>query len=266
MNDREVAQYWDENAPDWIAAVRAGYDFSREYINNPVFFEMLGDIRGQRVLDVGCGEGANTRKFADLGARLVGIDISPAMIGAASEHESREPRGIEYHLCSGSDLARFADRSFDTALSTMALMDMPDYVGCVRETARVLKSGGLFQFSITHPCSQTRLWKWLLDDEGRRRAMIIGNYFSLELTTAEQDVLEWFFGSAPPEIRAKARPFRIPSFYRTLSEYFNTLIDAGFVVERLAEPFASEEFVARCPAFADTRIVPYFLVLRCRKA
>jgi ubiquinone/menaquinone biosynthesis C-methylase UbiE len=266
VNEREVARHWDANAPDWIRAVRAGYDVYREYVNNPVFFEMLGDIRGLRILDLGCGEGRNTRLFADRGAKVVAIDLSEAMIAAAREEEAREPRGIEYHLGSASDLSRFADGSFDAVLSTMAIMDLPDYGGCVREVARVLKTGGPFQFSITHPCVQTRLWKWVIDDQGRRLGVVVGNYFSLQPPTPEQDVGQWFFGAAPPEVKATARPFRIPYFFRTLSEYFNTLVAAGFTVERLAEPYANEEGLARHPALDDTLSVPYFLVFRCRRA
>jgi len=266
MDDREVARHWDENAPDWIEAVRAGYDVSREYVNNPVFFEMLGDIRGRRVLDLGCGEGRNTRLFADRGAKVVAIDTSEALLAAARAEEAREPRGIDYRLASGSDLAIFPDTSFDVVLSTMAPMDLPDYAGCVREAARVLKPDGIFQFSITHPVAQTRLWKWVPDDEGRRLGVIIGNYFSLEPSSPEQDVSQWFFGAAPPELKARARPFRIPSFFRTLSEYFNTLVRAGFIVERIEEPYASPEALAKCPSLYDTRRVPYFIMFRCRKA
>ena len=265
MDDRDMARYWDENAPDWVRAVRAGYDVCREYVNNPAFFDMLGDIRGLRVLDIGCGEGRNTRLFADRGAAVTGIDVSEAMIAAARDEEQREPRGIAYHVGSGSDRGRFADGAFDAVLSTMVLMDMPDHAGCVREVARVLRAGGTFQFSITHPVCQTRLWRWVHDDQGRRLGVVIGNYFSLQPSAPEQDVDTWFFGGAPAEVKAAARPFHIPRFFRTLSEYVNTLVDAGLSVDRMAEPHASDEALAKCPSLYDTRQVPYWIVFRCRK-
>ena len=265
MDDREVGRYWDENAPEWIRAVRAGWDKYREQLNNPAFFGMLPDLRGKRVLDIGCGEGYNTRKSADLGASVVGIDISEAMIAAARRHEAEHARGIEYHLASGSDLGMFGDATFDAVLSTMAMMDLPDYAGCVRECFRVLQPGGLFQFSVTHPCTQTRLWKWVRDDKGERIGVIVGNYFGLQPETPEEDVDEWFFGAAPAEVKATARKFRIPRFFRTLGEYYNTLVDAGFSVERLCEPVADEETARKHPYVADTRIVPYTLIFQCRK-
>jgi len=264
MDDRGVARFWDENAPDWTGAVRAGYDAYRDRVNNPAFLDMLPEVAGLRVLDVGCGEGTNTRLVAKRGARTVGVDISEKMVAAARACEAAEPMGIEYHVLSGNDLSRFGDASFDAAVSTMAMMDMADYAGCVREVGRVVKGGGFFQFSITHPCSFTRRWKWVRDEAGRREGFLVGNYFGVESDPPEAEIDEWFFGAAPPEVKATARPFRIPRFFRTLTEYVNTLIDAGFAIERLAEPHATEQAAADCPNVADTRIAPYFLVFRCR--
>jgi len=261
MDDREVARYWDENAPDWVEAVRAGYDVYRLYLNNPAFFGMLPEVKGLRVLDVGCGEGFNTRLLADRGANVVGVDVSREMIAAARAHEASEPRGIEYHLAFGNDLGAFADASFDAAVSTMAMMDVADYAGCVGEVARLVTAGGFFQFSVIHPCTFTPRWKWVRDESGRRLGVLVGNYFALEPIAPHERIDEWFFGAAPAEVKAASRPFRVPRFFRTLSEYFNTLIDAGFVVDRLCEPYAEEG----TPHVEDTRIVPYSLIFRCRK-
>jgi SAM-dependent methyltransferase len=266
MDDRDVARHWDENAPQWVRCVRAGWDYYREYVNNPAFFALLPDLAGRRVLDVGCGEGRNTRLLAETGAQVVGADISERMIAAAREHEAAEPRGIEYHVASGNDLSAFVDASFDAVVSTMAMMDMADYAGAVREVVRVLRPGGLFQFSITHPCTFPRRWRWLRDEHGRKQGISVGNYFGLQPSRPGEDVDEWFFGAAPAEVKENARKFRIPRFFRTLSTYMNTLIEAGFVLTRLEEPYASDEALASDPSAYDTHIIPYFLIVQCRKA
>jgi len=265
MDNQEVASFWDENAPDWIEAVRAGWDVYRDLVNDPAFFELLGDIAGMKVLDVGCGEGCSTRKFADLGAEVVGADVSRLMISAARDHETGEPRGIEYHQAPASDMGMLAGESFDAALSTMTLMDLDDYAESIREIARVLRPGGLFQFSVSHPCTMTRMWRWIYDDRDEKTGVVVGDYFHLAATSPGSDIDEWYFGGAPRDVRQTTRPFRIPRFFRTLSEYFNTLTEAGFSVEKLAEPSASKEAAEKCPNVADTRIIPYFLIFRCRK-
>jgi len=265
MDNDQVASFWDENAPDWTEAVRAGWDAYREHVNDPAFFEMLGDISSMRILDVGCGEGYNTRRFADLGAEVVGIDVSGLMIAAARDHESDEPRGIVYHRTPASDLGMFDDGSFDAALSTMTLMDLGDYAESIAEIVRVLRPGGLFQFSVSHPCTMTRAWEWIRDEHGTKQGLVVGDYFGVLPASPGSDIDEWYFSAAPAEVRRTTRPFRIPRFFRTLSDYFNTLVDAGLRVERLAEPHASPEACAKCPNIADTRTIPYFLIFRCRK-
>ncbi len=77
LDERAVGQMWDANAPEWIEFSRAGYDVYRDLVNTPAFLAMLPDVGGMVGLDVGCGEGHNTRLLADRGARLVGVDIAP---------------------------------------------------------------------------------------------------------------------------------------------------------------------------------------------
>jgi len=215
MDEQTVARYWDKNASSWTKGVRAGYDIYRDHVNNPAFFEILPDLKRKTVLDVGCGEGYNTRLFSDLGAYVTGVDISSNMIEAAKEHEQRHGRGINYIVTSGTDLSMFDDASFDVVLSTMALMDIPDYNGCIREISRVTKPNGYFQFSIVHPCSMTRAWKWLGDDAHPKQYMRISNYFSLMKPEKEVEISEWYFSGVDAEIRNNAIKFRVPDLPNT---------------------------------------------------
>ncbi|HEY4636091.1 MAG TPA: methyltransferase domain-containing protein, partial [Rhodospirillales bacterium] len=63
---------------------------------DPNFARFVGDLRGKRVLDAGCGEGDSSRILARNGAAVVGIDISDAMLELAKTEEARNPLGIEY--------------------------------------------------------------------------------------------------------------------------------------------------------------------------
>jgi SAM-dependent methyltransferase len=134
-----VASIWDRNAADWIPQVRDGRDLYREVFNNPSFLEFLPDLSERHVIDLGCGEGRNTRLFAMRGARVTGIDLSPRLIEAARAAETAEPLGIDYHLGSFADLKRFPNDTFDAAVSTMAFMDGPGFPDVAHAIHRVLR-------------------------------------------------------------------------------------------------------------------------------
>ena len=161
IGEAEVRQAWDRNAPIWTDRVRAGMDLYREVFNNPSFLAFLPDISGREVIDLGCGEGRNTRLLAEKGARATGVDLSPAMIAAARTEETRRPLGIEYHNHSFTDLSIFPDARFDIAVSTMALMDSPDFAAAARQAFRVLRDDGQFIFSVLHPCFVTPGLRWI---------------------------------------------------------------------------------------------------------
>jgi len=67
FTEREVAMHWDENADVWTAHVRQGWDSYREHLNNPAFLKLVGNLKGKKVLDAGCGEGYNTRHLCPHG-------------------------------------------------------------------------------------------------------------------------------------------------------------------------------------------------------
>jgi ubiquinone/menaquinone biosynthesis C-methylase UbiE len=256
MDDREAGRYWEESAPSWIHLSTRGYDKYRDLLNTPAFLDLLPHVHGLTGLDIGCGDGHNTRQIAARGARMYALDVSLTFV----RHAASQAGDIRHCMASGQNLP-FADATFDFATAVMSLMDMPRPEDAIHEAARVLKPGGFLQFSLTHPCSNTPYRRLLRDAQRRPYAMQTGGYF--EGPSGATD--EWLFGAAPPEVRAGLRPFRLPQFHRTLAEWLNMTIDAGLVIEHVAEPHATPELAAREPVVADTRVVAYFLHVRCRK-
>src|SRR3954447_16702553 len=100
MNHEEVGRYWNANADAWTKLARAGYDVYRDHLNTPAFFDLLPDVAGRAGLDIGCGEGHNTRLLARRGARVTAVDIAEAFIAHARKAEAREPLGIDYRVAS----------------------------------------------------------------------------------------------------------------------------------------------------------------------
>ncbi len=261
MNHADAAQFWEENAEAWTRHARAGYDVYRDALNTPWFLNILPPVQGLAGLDIGCGEGSNTRELARRGARMTGIDVAPTFIRHAREAEEAEPRGICYEAGDGLALP-FPDETFDFAAAFMSLMDMADPAQALREAWRVLRRGGFLQFSILHPCFAPLKRRVLRDAAGATTGVELGRYFE----RGDGDLDTWWFSSAPAEERAAVAPFRTPRFHRTLTEWVTMLTQAGFAIEMLSEPRATEELAAAFPVVEDTRAVPLFLHVRVRKA
>jgi SAM-dependent methyltransferase len=256
----EVAECWEANAETWTRHARAGYDVYRDALNTPAFLSILPPVRGLVGLDIGCGEGSNTRQVAGLGAKMYAIDIAPTFIRHARAMEEVEPVGIVFSVADGASLPFPAER-FDFVVAFMSLMDIPDQGRVLHEAQRVLRPGGFLQFSITHPCFDPPHRKVLRDAAGIPRAIEVGGYFDC----IDGRVDSWWFGTVPPEERKRVAPFRTPRFDRTLSGWVEILCRAGLVIERLAEPCATAELAAAEPVVADTRVAPLFLHIRARK-
>jgi len=252
----DTRRLWDANAPAWVALSRAGFDVYRDLVNTPAFFAILPDVDGQLGLDLGCGEGHNTRLLASTGAEVVGLDVSePFLAAAVSESGSR----IRHIRADGAVLP-FADASFEFVTAFMSLMDVADPEITLVEVARVLRPGGFVQFSVVHPATGTPVRRWVENADGEREALAIGGYF-YEGPLSE----EWIFSAAPEELRRRHRPFTITYARRTFSGWLGAVIAAGLVVEAVDEPHADDKTARDHPEVADTRIAPYFLLLRARK-
>jgi trans-aconitate methyltransferase len=98
--------------------------------------EALEPKAGERILDLGCGDGFLTQRLAESGATMVGVDFSPQMIAAARD------RGVDARYASGEALP--FDREFDAVFSNAALHWMSDHDAVLRGVYRALKPGGRF--------------------------------------------------------------------------------------------------------------------------
>ncbi|MBV9102137.1 MAG: class I SAM-dependent methyltransferase [Candidatus Eremiobacteraeota bacterium] len=259
MNDEHVAAHWEANAPAWTALARAGYDVWRDVVNTPAFLELLPPVNGLAGIDIGCGEGANTRTIARLGARMTGIDISPTFIAHATAEEQREPLGITYLVAPAQGLP-FRDGQFAFATAFMSLMDVADYRGALQEAQRVIAPGGFLQFSIIHPCFFPPDRRLTVDADGRVTAVTLSRYFE-----RAEFIEEWTFTAAPEAERSRYPPFRVPVFHRTLADCLNGVLDTGFRIERIAEPSPSDEQIREHPRLQTMRVTATLLHVLCRK-
>lgn len=123
-------------------------------------FGEFDEHRGQKVLEIGLGLGADHQKWAEAGAILYGIDLTKRAVA----HTSRrfELLGLRSHLqCADAEHLPFQDNFFDVVYSWGVLMCTPDTPKAVREVYRVLKPGGVAKIMIYHKYSMVGYMLWL---------------------------------------------------------------------------------------------------------
>lgn len=104
----------------------------------------------QRVLDVGCGTGVVAVTAARLGARVAGVDLTPALLERARENGRIAEVEVDWREGDAEDLP-FGDREFDVVLSQFGHMFAPRPEVATAEMLRVLKPGGTIAFSTWPP-------------------------------------------------------------------------------------------------------------------
>lgn len=244
-HDDSSTRSWETIAEDWVA--HADKNDYRNYFLLPLMLRMLGDVRGLRILDLGCGEGGYSRELARRGAQVLGIDGSPRLIEVARQRALAEGLDTEYGCANASALDAVATASFQRVVASMSLMDVEDYDGAVREAHRVLASGGDLLISITHPCFSAPVSEWVRDETGHPRFFAVDRYFE---RTAWDSLI--------------TREFRAPVVrrHRPLEDYIGALLGAGFVLREFREPSVTEEDLKKSQRFEYLKRIPYFLFMR----
>lgn len=222
-SEDDVRQSWDENALAWSTAVGSEGDAQRRFISDPVLLARLGDVAGRRVLDAGAGNGYLSRKLARCGARVIALDISPAMAYAAET----VCHGVDVSLVRGSatDLSQFDNCTFDAVVSNFVLMAIPDYELALREAFRVLMPGGVFVVCLAHPAFSCGPRTWL------RRASDCDKLDGLTTWTVDH-----YFRRGAYTLSMGESIRSVPAYHRTLSDYWKAFDRTGFAVEAFDEP------------------------------
>ena len=202
--------------------------------DRPAVLELLGDVRGLRVLDVGCGPGLYAEELLARGAEVVGFDESREMVRLARRRCGDETDLRVHDLRSPLDW--LDDETFDAAVMALVIHHLDDRVSALREIHRVLRPGGRLVLSSHHPTSD-----WV---------RFGGSYFDVE--PIEED---WHGG------RWHVRYWRLP-----LTDSSAEFAAAGFLIERLVEPLPAAEMAERFPEDHEKLIrEPGFIVFALEK-
>ena len=227
---------------DEIAAQYASKVDSAPYnalYERPAMLALLPPLEGLRILDAGCGSGWYAERLIERGARLDAIDASAAMVDFARAR--LEKNGLletaKLQVADLSDRLPFDDDVFDGIVSPLVLHYMRDWRPALREMRRALKGGGWLQLSTHHPAADAERFQ-------------TSDYFQTEHIVDEWD---WVG--------------KVEFFRRSLTEIVDSIVESGFVIDRVVEPVPTKEFKAEKPdSWKRLMNQPEFLIVVAHKS
>jgi len=254
-----VRSAWEQNAKWWSDRFGGGNDFHLKLVAPPV--ETLLAIQPQEhILDIACGNGAFSRRMADLGARVTAFDFSEPFIDCARERSEGYEDRIEYRVIDATDrtqLLGLSEAKFDGAVCNMALMDMSDINVLAECLPRLLRPAGRFVFSIMHPCFNNNAVRLSIEDEQQ----------GAEFTSVPSVRMTQYLTPFESEgIGIVGQPVPQTYFHRPLQELLRPFLAQGMVLTGLEETAFEDASSARGPLSWDHfHEIPPVLVVRLER-
>ena len=220
---------WDQNAAFWDENMAEGNDFQRLLIG-PASERLLNLQAGETVLEIACGNGVFSRRMAELGVHVVATDFSAQLLEHARARTTKHADRIDYSLLDATreeQIVALGKQRFDAAICNMAIMDMAEVDPLMRGIRQVVKGGGRFVFSLTHPCFNHTGTSLCVEQAPLDGELIMT--YSVKVTT--------YLHTRPQKgIAMLGQP--VPHYYfdRPLHVLFNACFRAGLVLDGLEEP------------------------------
>lgn len=236
---------------DWYTEHLKDADTYHTKVVLPNLLRVLALKKGEKVLDLACGEGFFAREFAKNGARVFGADISAELIAKAK----KQGGGPEYKIAAADKLTFAKAGEFDVVSCSLALQNMQDLSVVFAEVRRVLNSSGRFVFVINHPAFRVlKRSSWAWDAQAQVQYRRVDGYLS-----AAKVMIDMHPG--------KKGSKQTISYHRSLQDFIKALSAAGFAVTKLEE-WTSHRVSGKGPRQKAEDIarkeIPLFMAIECK--
>lgn len=213
MNKTEIINtnkdYWNKNADSWFG-VTSLPEYGVQFVTENEL-QLFGDVSGKRMIEIGCGSGHSLRYHADNNAgELWGLDLSESQINNAEKYLSEHGYYPKLICASMGEESGIPREYFDVVYSIYAIGWATDLTQVFKKISSYLKKDGIFIFSWKHP-----LHSCVKVDEGN--LIFEKSYFDESWDTLKVDNMDIVLSS------------------RKISTYINSLVGAGFIIEKMIE-------------------------------
>ncbi len=215
--------------------------------------ERLWNIKeDNNFLDLACGEGFFARRAFELGAKVIGVDISKELLSLAKEKSHAK---IAFVDSPSHDLSMLRDSHFDIASITLAIQNIEKVKETFSEVYRVLQDKGRFYIVLNHPSFRIpKFSSWNFNEDTKTQSRDVSAYMSEKKIEIDMN----------PGGKEKNVTY---SFHRPLQYYFKLISNSGFVVTRLEEWVShkkSEKGKRQIAEDIARKEIPMFLMIEAR--
>lgn len=231
-----ICREWDIVNPCRQSAIKKGLDISLSQVTAPCIIRHIVHDMPNTVLDVGCGTGYLTNEIAKIVDSCIGIDMSEKSISCALENYQRE--NLSFFRCIINQY--HSTVAYDACVANMVFSSDPFWKRSLMHIIDLLPTGGKLYVTIPHPFFWAKHWKY--ENEPwycYNKELFIENDFSLSLV---------------PNLGVST------FIHRPLTHYINNLIQIGFSIETIEEPYP----VGETPSGYSYEY-PRFLFIKCIK-
>src|SRR3989338_185688 len=253
MKQKSTHTSWEKVSTWYNNLLETSEDSYHKQVILPNVLAMLDIKKGEKMLDLACGQGFFAREFLKKGALVAGVDISPSLIEFARKNS---PKEIDFRVSSADDLREFANGIFDKIAVILSVQNIENIQTMFTECQRVLKKRGVMVLALNHPAFRVlkhSSWGW--DDTTKTQYRRIDAYLSAATVKIDMH---------PGQEQKK----KTVSFHRPLQYYVNALAANGFGVIGLKELISHKKSQRGPRSQAEDRIrkeIPLFLVVKAMK-
>ncbi|MCH4570241.1 class I SAM-dependent methyltransferase [Bacillus sp. ES1-5] len=214
-----------------------------ESLEKPAFFQLIGDVKGKQILDLGCGDAKFGEELLDNGCHsYTGIEGSQLMYEKATKQ--LENKNGTVHCLNLKDYT-YPPSTFDLVTSRLALHYIEHLPIIFQNVYEALKTNGFFTFSVQHPVITSSFES--LQTSGKRTSWLVDDYFKMGKRVEpwiDQEVIK---------------------YHRTTEEYFTLLQQAGFTITNIKEATPNPTYFQSDEEYERRLRIPLFLLFSCRK-
>jgi len=240
MEYKSYTVYDDPDFFDAYTQKRNKGNAPNETLEKPIMDELIGDVKGKEILDLGCGDGKYGKSLLQKGAKMYhGIDGSTNMIDLARQSIDGSQMKIEK---AAIEEYQFGAKQYDLVISRLVFHYIENLDNIFEDIHKSLKNDGSLIFSIEHPIITSCYDAY--HQKGKRQDWIVDNYFK-----TGKRVNTWIGKD-------------VVKYHKTIEDYFKLFKTAGFQMSELRESKPMKENFTSTEEYERRSRIPLFILFK----